>query len=83
MTATQVVTGPATLVSVVINVSSLYTVAIADGTASASTLIGTIAKSATSGDYEYNCAIANGIRITTTSTGGAGIVPDVTVIYRQ
>ncbi len=84
MTTTQVVIGPAILERITINVSSAYTIGVIDGTAGTTANVATIYKSATTGPHDFNCAMANGIRIVTTQTAVTGtILPDITVVYRQ
>ena len=79
--ATQVVSGSAVLERIVVNVSSLYTVGVIDGTTGSTVNVAQIGKSATTGSYEFGCVMANGIRIIT--TGALTINPSITVIWRQ
>lgn len=79
--ATQVATGPSILEAIIVNVSSLYTVALIDNTSGSTITNGKIYKSATTGTYRYNGRFANGIRIIT--TGATTIKPDITVVWRQ
>lgn len=79
--ATQVFSGPGTLERIVNNTSTQWTIGIVDGTAGATITTALIAKGSSSGNYDFNCKIANGLRIIT--TGAATINPDATVVWRQ
>jgi hypothetical protein len=76
----EITTTPCVLKSIIVNVSSLYTVGIVDATSGTTVNVGKIAKSATTGSYLYNCVIGSGLRVVV--TGASTITPDITVVYR-
>ena len=76
--STQIATGSGYLERITINTTSAWTIGILDGTASASTSIANIPATAVVGVYDYGCAFANGLRVTTVGHGG-----DATLVWRQ
>lgn len=75
-TTTVVKTGPAVLVSVVLNETNAGAITIYDNTAASGTVIATIALGATAGStFGYLCQVTNGITVV---TAGAD---DITVVY--
>lgn len=76
-TTTQVATGNATLIAIVINTTAAGTIGIIDNTTGTTVNVGQIAASAAGGDYVYGVTMSKGIRIVT------GAASDITVVWRQ
>ena len=74
---TQVVTGPAVLESITVNLTSAWTIGIIDGTSGSTPNVGLLKASVAEKTYLYNLRVANGIRIAYSGHGG-----DITVTWR-
>lgn len=79
--ATQIFTGYCVLERIVMNVSTIVTIGIIDGTSGTTINKALIYKNPTSGDYTYNMVMGNGIRLI--MTGAGNIKPDITVVYHS
>lgn len=75
---TQVATGPCTLESITVNLTSAWTIGIIDGVAGSTPNVGLLKASVAEKTYYYNTRLANGLRIAYSGHGG-----DITVTWRQ
>ena len=75
-TTTQVHTGQATLVSIIVGTTAAGTIKIIDNITGTTINVGELKSSIAEGIYTFNCSISLGIRIITSAS------PKITVVYR-
>ena len=76
-TTTQVATGRGVLHTIVVGTTAAGAITIMDGTASSTTVIGTLKSSIAEGTYTYDCVFSKGLRVTTAASS------DITVNWAQ